>query len=81
MLNRSDIMDFCLASDERDYKEEVIFSPYIIGNTDGNVLPVKIDLNIAHIHETLYGKRVQHKGYKLIPRTDYEIEKYENESC
>jgi surface protein len=38
-------MDFCLASDERDYKEEVIFSPYIIGNTDGNVLPVKIDLN------------------------------------
>ena len=45
MLNRSDIMDFCLASDERDYKEEVIFSPYIIGNTDGNVLPVKIDLN------------------------------------
>jgi group I intron endonuclease len=37
------------------------------------------DLNIAHIHETLYGKRVQHKGYKLIPRTNEEIKRYENE--
>jgi len=36
-------------------------------------------LNIAHIHETLYGKRLSHKGYKLIPRTDVEIERYENE--
>jgi hypothetical protein len=45
LLNKSEIMDFCLTSDERDYKEEVIFSPYIIGNEDGNVLPIKIDLN------------------------------------
>jgi len=37
------------------------------------------DLNVAHIHETLYGKRLQHKGYKLIPRTNEEIERYENE--
>jgi len=37
------------------------------------------ELNIAHIHETLYGKRLQHKGYKLIPRTDGEIEKYNQE--
>ena len=36
-------------------------------------------LNIAHIHETLYGKRVQHKGYRLIPRTVEEIKKYEDE--
>jgi len=35
------------------------------------------NLNIGHLHETLYGKRVQHKGYKLIPQTEYEIEKYE----
>lgn len=37
------------------------------------------NLNIGHIHETLYGKRLHHKGYKLIPRTDEEIERYENE--
>jgi group I intron endonuclease len=37
------------------------------------------NLNIAHIHETLYGKRLQHKDYKLIPRTEEEIEKYKRE--
>jgi hypothetical protein len=36
-------------------------------------------LNIGHIHETLYGKRLHYKGYKLIPRTNEEIKKYENE--
>lgn len=36
------------------------------------------ELNIGHIHETLYGKRLHHKGYKLIPRTDEEIERYKN---
>lgn len=36
-------------------------------------------LNIGHIHETLYGKRMQHKGYKLIPRTEEEIERYNQE--
>lgn len=37
------------------------------------------NLNTGHIHETLYGKRIQHKGYKLIPRTNDEIERYKNE--
>lgn len=37
------------------------------------------DLNIAHIHETLYGKRLHHKNYKLIPRTEEEIERYNRE--
>lgn len=37
------------------------------------------NLNTGHLHETLYGKRIQHKGYKLIPKNDEEIERYENE--
>ena len=37
------------------------------------------DLNIGHLHETLYGKRLQHKGYKLIPRTEEEIKRYNDE--
>lgn len=37
------------------------------------------DLNIGHLHETLYGKRLQHKGYKLIPRTENEIKRYDDE--
>lgn len=45
LLDKSEPQDFCLASDERDYKEEVIFSPYLIGENDGNVLPFSFDLN------------------------------------
>jgi hypothetical protein len=42
-----EVTDLSLASDERDYNEEVIFSPLIIGSDDGNVLPVKFDLNFS----------------------------------
>ena len=44
-LNYSSYYDFFLASDERDYKSEVIWSPNIIGFTDQSVLPVIIDLS------------------------------------
>lgn len=37
------------------------------------------NLNVGHLHETLSGKRMHHKGYKLIPRTNEEIEKYQKE--
>lgn len=37
------------------------------------------NLNVAHVHETLYGKRIQHKGYKIIPRTEEEIKKFNEE--
>ena len=37
------------------------------------------NLNIAHIHETLYGKRLQHQGYNLIPRTEEEIKRFNDE--
>ena len=36
-------------------------------------------LNVGHLHETLCGKRIQHKGYKLVPLTEEEIQKYQNE--
>ena len=41
------VEDLSLASDERQYNEEVVFSPFIIGVDDGNVLPVKFDLNFS----------------------------------
>jgi len=40
-----DSMDMSLASDERDYSEEVVFSPYIIAETYGKKLPINIDIN------------------------------------
>jgi len=45
LIDKSDIQDFSLASDERDYKDEVIFSRLIIGQEDGNKLPFSFDLN------------------------------------
>ena len=44
-LNYSSYYDFFLASDERDYKSEVIWSSNIIGWGDTSVLPVIIDLS------------------------------------
>ena len=46
-------MDICLSSDERDYDQEVVFSPYIIGYDDGNVLPIQIDLNNTESNQKL----------------------------
>lgn len=41
----NEITDLCLASDEKNYNEEVIFSPYLIAETFGDRLPVYLDLN------------------------------------
>ena len=40
-----DSMDMSLSSDERDYSEEVVFSPFIIAETYGKKLPINIDIN------------------------------------
>ena len=38
-------IDFNLASDERNYNEEVVFSNNLIAQNDGNRLPIHFDLN------------------------------------
>ena len=40
-----EITDICLASDEKDYDQEVVFSPLLIGELDGNRMPFKFDFN------------------------------------
>ena len=40
-----DGQDMCLASDEVDFNQEVVFSPYLIAEGDGTRLPVYLDLN------------------------------------
>ena len=44
-LEYGQYFDFTLAADERDYDEEVVFSPNIIAKDDGNRLPINIDLD------------------------------------
>lgn len=41
----NEITDICLASDEKSYNQEVIFSPLLIGELDGNRMPFKFDIN------------------------------------
>jgi hypothetical protein len=45
LLPVKEITDICLASDEKDYDQEVIFSPLLIGENDGNRMPFKFDFN------------------------------------
>lgn len=40
-----DGQDMCLASDEVDFNQEVVFSPYLIAQDDGKKLPVSLNLN------------------------------------
>ena len=45
LIESLEINDFSLTSDEKDYNEEVVFSPYLIAQTYGNKLPVYFDIN------------------------------------
>jgi hypothetical protein len=49
----NEITDLSLASDERDYNQEVVFSPYLIAETYGNKLPVSLDLNDPQSNQML----------------------------
>ena len=54
-----DGQDMSLASDEVDYNQEVVFSPYIIGVDNGEKLPINVDLNsgLSSLNLTLdYGQ-------------------------
>ena len=41
----NEITDLCLASDEKDYDQEVIFSPLLIAEDDGNRMPFSFNFN------------------------------------
>jgi len=45
LIPLNEVTDFCLASDERDYNEDVVFSPLLIGEDNGNRMPFKFDFN------------------------------------
>jgi len=40
-----DGQDMSLASDEKDFNQEVVFSPYLIAQTYGKKLPISFDTN------------------------------------
>ena len=51
--------DMSLASDEKDFNQEVVFSPYLIGQTIGNRMPFSFDLNNSgstYVQNLTYGQ-------------------------
>ena len=48
-----DLNDISLTSDELDFNQEVIFSPYLIAQTYGNRLPFSFDLNSLDSNQRL----------------------------
>ena len=81
LLDRSEIQDFCLASDERDYKEEVIFSNDFIGSEDGNILPFKFDLNSPENSKLFVLVYNVYNGQNNIVSSNYYNPKNEDLSC
>ena len=43
-----EITDISLASDEKSYDEEVVFSHFLIAENDGNRMPFKFDVNSSN---------------------------------
>lgn len=71
-MNYGQYFDLTLASDERSYDEEVVFSTKLIGEDDGNRLPIFIDLNntVTTIQPTLnYGSYIS--GNTLVSKNYY----------
>lgn len=70
-----DISDMSLTSDEKDYNEEVVFSPYLIAQGYGNRLPVYYDINNL---ETTQELNLTYKNYDdrnlLVSETYYNEE-------
>ena len=67
--------------------EPVNVGEYLVKFPDGETVEIRnltkfcneFNLNVGHIHETLYGKRLHHRQFKLIPRTEEEIKRYKDE--
>jgi len=71
-LDYSSYFDLTLASDERDYDEEVVFSTDLIASNDGNRLPINIDLNSAESNlkqDLLWNK--YYSGNTLVSKNYY----------
>ena len=71
VLNFGQYFDLTLASDERNYNEEAVFSNLLIGENDGNRLPINIDLSksdcsiqpIINFGQYLSGNTLLSKNY------------------
>jgi hypothetical protein len=66
-----DTSDMSLSSDEVDYNQEVVFSPYLIAQTYGNRLPVYYDLNSSNTTQNLTLTYGQYDYRNLVVSENY----------
>jgi hypothetical protein len=66
-----DGQDMCLASDEVDYNQEVVFSPFIIGVDDGKKLPINFDLNDTQSSINLILKYGEYSPNNVVVSKNY----------
>ena len=66
-----DASDMSLSSDEVDYNQEVVFSPYLIAQTYGNRLPVYYDLNSSNTTQNLTLTYGQYDYRNLVVSENY----------
>ena len=71
LIESLEINDFSLTSDEKDYNEEVVFSPYLIAQTYGNRLPVYYDLNSSNTTQNLTLTYGQYDFRNLVVSENY----------
>ena len=73
--------DISLASDEVDYNQEVVFSPYLIGQADGNRLPFYFDLDDNDVSQKLTLNYGQYNTGNTYVSQNYYNPKNEDLSC
>ena len=66
-----DASDMSISSDEVDYNQEVVFSPYLIAQTYGNRLPVYYDLNSSNTTQNLTLRYGQYDYRNLVVSENY----------
>lgn len=74
-------VDMCLASDELSYNEEVVFSPYLIANSDGNRLPVNMNLNNSGSTPQYYLNYKNYNTGNTVISLNYYNKNNDNLSC
>jgi hypothetical protein len=63
--------DMSLVSDERNFNEEVVFSPYLIAQTYGNRLPFSFNTNDSNSVQPLYLSYKQYDFDNVFVSTNY----------
>jgi hypothetical protein len=76
-----EVSDLTLASDERQYNQEVIFSPNLIADNDGNIMPIKIDLNSLSSNQKIPLSYGVYNDYNIIISSNYYNIDDEDLSC